>query len=178
MSSSLHKLPLRGKCSPQLVRCRGRERGSGRGLKLCQFWVQLMSIVVGVGGEFLACHENQRVASLAGWGAGALFWAAMKGLLLLLIHLVAGLARLLGPGGVRGLVAENLLIKQQLLILSRARQRAPNLSPVERRPGYPCHPSGHGVGMTGRLRGQLVIMMEPTEERERDDLATNTRNQT
>lgn len=56
----------------------------------------------------------------------------MKGLLLLLIHLVAGLARLLGPGGVRGLVAENLLIKQQLLILSRTRQRAPNLSPVER----------------------------------------------
>ena len=44
-------------------------------------------------------------------------------------------------------------------------------------PGYPCHPSGHRVGMTGRLRGQLVIMMEPTEERERDDLATNTRNQ-
>jgi glutamyl-tRNA reductase len=59
----------------------------------------------------------------------------MKGLLLLLIHLVAGLARLLGPGGVRGLVAENLLIKQQLLILSRTRQRAPNLSPVERCPG-------------------------------------------
>ena len=56
----------------------------------------------------------------------------MKGLLLLLIHLVAGLARLLGPGGVRGLVAENLLLKQQLLILTRARQRAPNLSTVER----------------------------------------------
>jgi hypothetical protein len=42
----------------------------------------------------------------------------MKGLLLLLIHLVAGLARLLWPGGVRGLAAENLLIKQLLLILS------------------------------------------------------------
>ncbi len=28
--------------------------------------------------------------------------------------------------------------------------------------------------MTGRLRGQLVIMMEPTEEQERDDLATNS----
>ncbi len=56
----------------------------------------------------------------------------MKGLLLLLIHLVAVLARLLGPGGVRGLVAENLLIKQQLLILSRTRQRAPNLSSLER----------------------------------------------
>ena len=43
----------------------------------------------------------------------------MKGLLLLLIHLVAVLARLLGPGGVRGLVAENVLIKQQLLIEPR-----------------------------------------------------------
>jgi len=56
----------------------------------------------------------------------------MKGLLLLMIHFVAVLARLLGPGGVRGLVAENLLIKQQLLVLSRIRRRAPNLSPVER----------------------------------------------
>ncbi len=56
----------------------------------------------------------------------------MKGLLLLLIHLVAVLARLLGSGGVRGLVAENVLIKQQLLILSRTRQRAPNLSSLER----------------------------------------------
>ena len=56
----------------------------------------------------------------------------MKGLLLLLIHLVAVLARLLGSGGVRGLVAENVPIKQQLLILSRTRQRALNLSSLER----------------------------------------------
>ena len=56
----------------------------------------------------------------------------MKGLLGLLIHLIAMLARLVGPGGVRGLVAENLLIKQQLLVLDRTRQRAPNLSSLER----------------------------------------------
>ena len=56
----------------------------------------------------------------------------MKGLFILLIHLVAVLARLAGPGGVRGLVAENLLMKEQLLILSRSRQRAPNLSSHER----------------------------------------------
>ncbi len=43
----------------------------------------------------------------------------MKGLLLLLIHLLAVLARLAGPGGTRGLVAENLLMKQQLLVLGR-----------------------------------------------------------
>ena len=58
--------------------------------------------------------------------------ASMKGLLVLLIHLVAVLARLAGPGGVRALVAENLLIKQQLLVLSRSRRRAPNLTSVER----------------------------------------------
>lgn len=56
----------------------------------------------------------------------------MKGLLVLLVHLVAVLARLAGPGGVRGLVAENLLMKKQLLVLSRSRRRAPNLSSVER----------------------------------------------
>jgi transposase InsO family protein len=56
----------------------------------------------------------------------------MKGLLLLLIHILALLARLAGPGGTRGLVAENLLMKQQLLVLGRTRRRAPNLSPLER----------------------------------------------
>ncbi len=70
--------------------------------------------------------------SLAEEGAGVLFWPAMKGLLLLLIHLLAVLARLAGPGGTRGLVAENLLMKQQLLVLGRTRRRAPNLSPLER----------------------------------------------
>jgi transposase InsO family protein len=56
----------------------------------------------------------------------------MRGLLLLLIHVLAVLARLAGPGGVRGLVAENVLLKQQLLVLGRARRRAPNLTPPER----------------------------------------------
>jgi len=56
----------------------------------------------------------------------------MKGLLLLIFHFVAVLARLLERGGVCGLVAENLLIKHQLLVLSRARRRDPNLLPMER----------------------------------------------
>ena len=56
----------------------------------------------------------------------------MKGLLVLLTHLIAMFARLAGSGGVRGLVAENPLIKQQLLVLGRTRQRAPNLSSLER----------------------------------------------
>ena len=56
----------------------------------------------------------------------------MKGLLLLLIHLVVVLIRLARPGGIRALVAENLIMKQQLLVLGRTRRRAPNLSPLER----------------------------------------------
>ena len=56
----------------------------------------------------------------------------MKGLLVLLIRLVVVLARLTRPGGVRGLVAENLVMKQQLLVVSRSRRRAPNLMSLER----------------------------------------------
>ena len=40
---------------------------------------------------------------------------------------MATLARLLGPGGTRSVVAESVLVKQQLLILNRSRQRSPNL---------------------------------------------------
>jgi hypothetical protein len=42
------------------------------------------------------------------------------------------LARLLGPGGIRSVVAESVLIKQELLILNRSRQRAPNLRSSDR----------------------------------------------
>ena len=37
-------------------------------------------------------------------------------------------AKLCGLGGVRTVIAENLLLKQQLIVLRRARQRAPNLT--------------------------------------------------
>jgi hypothetical protein len=56
----------------------------------------------------------------------------VRDLVVLLIHFIATLARLLGPGGARSLVAESLLLKHQLLILNRSRQRAPNLSASDR----------------------------------------------
>ena len=37
-------------------------------------------------------------------------------------HLLATLAKLLGPGGARAIVADSLLRKQQLLIINRSRQ--------------------------------------------------------
>src|SRR5450631_3152112 len=56
----------------------------------------------------------------------------MRDLLLLAIHLFVTIAKLLGPGGVRAVAAESLLLKQQLLITNRSRQRAPNLTTLDR----------------------------------------------
>jgi putative transposase len=56
----------------------------------------------------------------------------MKDLLVLLAHLLTSIATLLGPGGAKAVVADSLLMKQQLLIINRTRRRAPNLSVVDR----------------------------------------------
>jgi putative transposase len=56
----------------------------------------------------------------------------MRDLVILAIHLLATFAKLLRPGGVRAVAAESLLLKHQLLIGNRARQRAPNLTPTDR----------------------------------------------
>jgi transposase InsO family protein len=56
----------------------------------------------------------------------------MNDLLTLTAHLVTTIARLLGPGGTRAVIADNLLMKQQLLIVNRTRRRAPNLTTLDR----------------------------------------------
>ena len=56
----------------------------------------------------------------------------MKELLVLLAHLLTTIAKLLGPGGAKAIVADSLLMKQQLLVINRSRQRAPNLSALDR----------------------------------------------
>lgn len=56
----------------------------------------------------------------------------MRDLLLLAIHLLVTLAKLLRPGDVRAVAAESLVLKHQLLICNRSRQRAPNLTTFDR----------------------------------------------
>ena len=56
----------------------------------------------------------------------------MRDLLLLAIHLFVTIAKFLRPGGVRAVAAESLLLKQQLIVSNRSRQRAPNLTTVDR----------------------------------------------
>jgi putative transposase len=56
----------------------------------------------------------------------------MRDVIYLLFQLLTTVAKLLRPGGGRAIIAENLLLKQQLIIHSRSRQRAPNLSTQDR----------------------------------------------
>ena len=56
----------------------------------------------------------------------------MKDLLLLLAHLLTTITKLLWTGGARTIVADSLLMKQQLLVINRSRRRAPNLSALDR----------------------------------------------
>jgi putative transposase len=51
----------------------------------------------------------------------------VRDLAVLLLHLLATVARLAGPGGARSVVAESVLVKHQLLILNRSRKRSPKL---------------------------------------------------
>ena len=56
----------------------------------------------------------------------------MMHLLILAVHVLATIAKLMRPGGVRAVVAEFVMLKHQLVISRRARRRAPNLNSFDR----------------------------------------------
>jgi len=56
----------------------------------------------------------------------------MRDLFLLAIQRVVTIAKLLRPGAVRAAAAESILVKQQLIVGNRSRQRAPNLTTLDR----------------------------------------------
>ena len=69
----------------------------------------------------------------------------MRDLAVLFLHLLTTAARLAGPGGARSLVAESLLVKQQLLILNRSRKRSPVFaSPIASSRASVCSSCAHG----------------------------------
>src|SRR6266853_1408328 len=73
-------------------------------------------------------------------------------LLILVVHLLATIAKLLRPGGVRAVVAESLLLKHQLVISSRALRRAPNLNSFDRFVRYcamPCNSKRNRASTSG-----------------------------
>ena len=56
----------------------------------------------------------------------------MKEKLELLLHTLLTLAKLWKPGGARAVMAENIVLKQQLIAASRAKKRAPSLTTFDR----------------------------------------------
>jgi putative transposase len=56
----------------------------------------------------------------------------MRDVFFLLFHLLTAITKLVRPGGSRAVIAENLLLKQRLIIHSRSRRRAPNLTTKDR----------------------------------------------
>ncbi|MDZ7784621.1 MAG: integrase core domain-containing protein [Halioglobus sp.] len=56
----------------------------------------------------------------------------MRDVFFLLFHLLIAITKLVRPGGSRAVIAENLLLKRQLIIHSRSRKRAPNLATRDR----------------------------------------------
>jgi len=56
----------------------------------------------------------------------------MRDFAILFIHLLTTVAKLMRPGGGRAVIAESLLLKHQLIVLNRGRERSPNLRPTDR----------------------------------------------
>ena len=111
-------------CSPRLVPpCAGaptrpRDEPSNTGDKLLDFGLAKL-------------HHAKRATT-----AGTIF--PMREILILFVHLIVTVARLAGPGGIRSVVAESVLVRHQLLILHRGRKRAPNLCTADRILAWLC----------------------------------------
>jgi hypothetical protein len=50
----------------------------------------------------------------------------------LLVHLIISLVRLLKPGGMKGVMAETMAMKQQLIVMNRGKSRSPKLTTSDR----------------------------------------------
>lgn len=75
-------------------------------------------------GDTLVHQRYQRLGSCRR-SVGDLFSIGIKDVTYLLIHLLATVAKLIKPGGGKAVVAENLLLKQQLIIHSRLASERP-----------------------------------------------------
>jgi hypothetical protein len=50
----------------------------------------------------------------------------------LLVHLIVSLVRLLKPGGIKVVMAETMVMKQQLIVMNRGKNRSPKLITSDR----------------------------------------------
>ena len=82
----------------------------------------------------------------------------MRDALILFVHLIITAVRVMRPGGVRSVVAESLLLRHQLLVLNRPRQRSPDLRPIDRVVAGLCA----GLVRPARLLRSAVVLRPAT----------------
>ena len=81
----------------------------------------------------------------------------MRDLIYLLFNLLSTLATLIQPGGGKAVIAENPLLKQQLIIHNRALQRAPDLGTLDRTLlGFPS------LFLKPRRRVRSAVIIKPS----------------
>ena len=81
----------------------------------------------------------------------------MRSVILVAIHFLVVLAKLLKPGGIKAIIAENLLLKQQLIVLGRSRRKAPNLKVTDR-----FILGGLTLFITARRRLSVAVIIKPS----------------
>src|SRR5579863_5961649 len=82
----------------------------------------------------------------------------MRDILSLFLHAIVIIVRLCRPGGLRSVVAESILLRQQVLILNRGRKRAPNLRASDRAIAGLCTLLMH----PGRLLRSAIVLRPST----------------
>jgi putative transposase len=81
----------------------------------------------------------------------------MRSIILLAVHILVVLAKMLRPGGIKAIIAENLLLKQQLIVLGRSRRKAPNLRSSDR-----FILGGLSLFISARRRLSAAVIMKPS----------------
>jgi hypothetical protein len=83
----------------------------------------------------------------------------MSSLFSLIAQLLVTLARLAKPGGLGAMVAESLAVKHQLLILKRARRRAPQLTSWDRLILGICT-----LLVSGKRLSKIAVILKPSAQ--------------
>ena len=78
----------------------------------------------------------------------------MRDIFTLFLHAIVIVIRLGRPGGLRSIVAESILMRQQVLILNRGRKRAPNHRTSDRIIAGLCNLK---MGQARALRSAIVL---------------------
>src|SRR4051812_8966287 len=56
----------------------------------------------------------------------------MKSIVFLISHFLLALMKIIGPGGSKAMIAENIALRHQLMVSMRCRKRSPNLNTTDR----------------------------------------------